>query len=402
MKKRIVSSLLAATLLVIGLSACGGGTTTTGTTTGSASTTTKDDSTTTEGEGTTTESEATATTTGGSEGDTFELALITDVGTIDDKSFNQGSWEGLVEYAEENDITHKYYKPTEKSDAAYMTSIDLAVEGGAKVIVTPGFLFEVAVFTKQAEYPDVRFILIDGAPHNADYSEYRTDDNVHGILYREDQSGFLAGYAAVHDGYRKLGFMGGMAVPAVIRFGYGFLQGAEMAAEELGLAEGEVTVNYTYLGDFVPSPDHQTKAAAWYNDGIEVIFACAGGAGNSVMKAAEAADGKVIGVDVDQSPESATVITSAVKNLQKSVYDTLVTHYDGTWQGGEVVTLGAAEDMVLLPMESSKFETFTQEQYDAIYAKLVADEIELVNDVDAPTLSDLLPSLTLVKTTEIK
>ncbi len=385
MKKRIVSSLLAATLLVLGLSACSGNTNTTSGTTGS-----------------TTKGEEATTTAGGSEGDTFELALITDVGTIDDKSFNQGSWEGVVQYAEEHNITHKYYKPTEKSDAAYMTSIDLAVEGGAKVIVTPGFLFEVAVFTKQAEYPDVRFILIDGAPHNEDYSEYRTDDNVVGILYREDQSGFLAGYAAVHDGYRKLGFMGGMAVPAVIRFGYGFLQGADLAAEELGLAEGEVTVNYTYLGDFLPSPDHQTKAAAWYNDGIEVIFASAGGAGNSVMKAAEAANGKVIGVDVDQSVESPTVITSAVKNLQKSVYEALAKHYDGTWEGGQVVTLGAAEDMVLLPGDTSKFETFTKEQYDAIYAKLVSDEIKLVNDADAPTLDDLLPSLKLVKATEIK
>lgn len=336
----------------------------------------------------------------------FELALITDVGTIDDKSFNQGSWEGLAEYAEEHDISHKYYKPTEQSDSAYMNSIDLAVENGAQVIVCPGFLFEVAVFEKQSEYPDVKFVLIDGAPHNEDYSEFRTDENVLGILYREDEVGFLAGYAAVHEGYRDLGFMGGMAVPAVIRFGYGYVQGAEYAAKELDLTAGDVSINYHYTGDFVPSPENKTRAASWYNDGLEVIFAAAGGAGSSVMAAAEDAEksgavAKVFGVDVDQSFESDTVISSAVKNLQKSVYEAIAAHYDGTWTGADVVTLGAAEDMILLPMETSKFENFTQDQYDAIYAKLVAGEIELMNDEDAETVEGLEPVLELVTVTEI-
>ncbi|MCL2486378.1 MAG: BMP family ABC transporter substrate-binding protein, partial [Oscillospiraceae bacterium] len=151
----------------------------------------------------------------------FELALVTDLGTIDDKSFNQGSWEGLVKYAEENEISHKYYQPTEQSDDAYLTAIELAVTGGAKVIVTPGYLFETPIYIAQDRYPEVNFILIDGVPHDADYADFKTGDNAVGILYAEDQAGFLAGYAAVKDGYRKLGFVGGMAVPAVIRFGYG-------------------------------------------------------------------------------------------------------------------------------------------------------------------------------------
>ncbi|MDR2650612.1 MAG: BMP family ABC transporter substrate-binding protein, partial [Clostridiales bacterium] len=164
----------------------------------------------------------------------FDLALITDLGTIDDKSFNQGAWEGLKQYADEKNITHKYYQPTEQSDDAYLNGIDLAVSGGAKVIVTPGYLFETPVYTAQERYPDVKFILVDGNPHDADYN-YKTGANSVGITYAEEQAGFLAGYAAVKDGMTKLGFMGGMAVPAVIRYGYGFVQGADYAGKEIGL-----------------------------------------------------------------------------------------------------------------------------------------------------------------------
>ncbi|MDR0898506.1 MAG: BMP family ABC transporter substrate-binding protein, partial [Oscillospiraceae bacterium] len=169
------------------------------------------------------------------ETETYDLALVTDLGTIDDKSFNQGAWEGLVKYAEENGISHKYYQPIEQSDDAYLDSIALAVGGGAKLIVTPGYLFETPIYMAQDMYPDVKFVLVDGNPHSADYAEYRTEANTVGILYAEEQSGFLAGYAAVKEGYTKLGFMGGMAVPAVIRFGYGFVQGAEYAAKEMGI-----------------------------------------------------------------------------------------------------------------------------------------------------------------------
>ena len=208
--------------------------------------------------------------------------MITDVGTIDDKSFNQGSWEGLEAYAKEHKLTYKYYQPTEQSDEAYIASIDLAVQNGAKVIVCPGFLFEIPIHEQQAKYPEVMFILIDGYPHAGDYTP-DIAPNTHAIIYKEEQSGYLAGYAAVIDGYRQLGFMGGMAVPAVVRFGYGFVQGADEAAQELGLEKGDVTVKYTYVGGFEPSPEHQAKAASWYNEGTEVIFACGGGIGGSIM-----------------------------------------------------------------------------------------------------------------------
>lgn len=310
----------------------------------------------------------------------YELALITDVGTIDDKSFNQGSWEGLEAYAKDNDLTCKYYKPAEKSDAACLTSIDLAVKGGAKVIVTPGFLFEYPVLEAQDKYPDVTFIIIDAAPTDPS-SGPRIEKNVESIFYAEEQAGYLAGYAAVAEGYTKLGFMGGIAVPAVVRYGYGFIQGADAAAKDLGV--DEVSMKYTYVGNFDATPENNAKAAAWYNEGTEVIFACGGAVGNSVMKAAETSGGKVIGVDVDQSVESDTVITSAMKNLGDSVYNTVKSYYDGTFEGGKSVTLTAADNGILLPMETSKFEKFDQAKYDELFQGLVDGTITVENDTVA-------------------
>jgi basic membrane protein A len=331
-------------------------------------------------------------------GETYELALVTDIGTINDKSFNQGTWEGLVAFAEANNKTYNYYQPTGQSTDIYLDFIEQAVNAGAKVIVTPGFLFEEPIFIAQDMYPDVHFVLIDGNPHSADYSEYRTEKNAVGIVFAEEQAGFLAGYAAVKDGYTKLGFMGGMAVPAVIRFGYGFVQGAELAALEMGI-EGLV-MNYHYTGGFAATPEAQALAAAWYADGIEVIFACGGPVGNSVMAAAEAAGGKVIGVDVDQSDESPTVITSAVKGLAPAVEQTLAAYYAGEFPGGEAQVKDAALDGVGLPMASSKFTTFTQEDYDKIYAQLVAGEIALLKDTDVASVVEI--PVARVTVTEIK
>ena len=326
---------------------------------------------------------------GASKASGYELALVTDIGTIDDKSFNQGAWEGVKKYAEENSKTYKYYQPTEKTTAAYIDTINLAVEGGAKVVVCPGYLFEPAVFETQDKYPDVKFILLDGEPHNEDYSEYRTNDNVCPILYQEDQAGFLAGYAAVKDGYTKLGFMGGMAVPAVMRYGYGFVQGAEYAAEEMNITDLEL--KYHYTGGFDATPEVQSMAASWYQSGIEVIFGCGGAVGNSVMTAAEAAGGKMIGVDVDQSPESETVITSAMKQLSNSVYDVITDYYKDSFKGGQTLTMDVTTDGVGLPMSTSKFNAFTQEDYDAVYAKLVSGEIAPLNDTETITSADQLP-----------
>lgn len=314
---------------------------------------------------------------------TYEIALITDKGNIDDKSFNQGSWEGVVEFAEENKISHKYYKPEEASDAGYLAAIDLAVKGGAKVIVTPGFLFEVPIFQAQTKYPEVKFILLDGAPHTADYKTFRTDANVASIMYAEEQSGYLAGYAAVKDGMTKLGFMGGMAVPAVQAFGYGFLRGAEDAAAELNVS---VSVQYHYTGNFDANDTNKATAKAMYQSGVEVIFACGGSVGKSVMAAALEDGKKVIGVDVDQRYDSTTVITSAMKGLSASVVQVLEAIYNEQWStfGGKQTYFNAANDGIGLPTTVignasgnafDRFTSFNKAQYDVVFAKLVAGTV---------------------------
>ena len=329
--------------------------------------------------------------------DGYELALITDVGTIDDKSFNQGAWEGLNQYAVETGKTIKYYQPIDEGTNYYLDAIKQAVDGGATIIVTPGFLFEEPIFIAQDRHPEVKFILLDGTPHNEDYSEFKTATNTVGVTYAEEQSGFLAGYAAVKDGYRSLGFMGGMAVPAVIRFGYGFVAGVDYAAVELGLAAGDVSVRYHYTDVFWPTPEAQTMAASWYSDGVEVIFACGGGMGNSVMAAAEAAGAKVIGVDIDQASESDTVITSAKKELSISVYDCVKEYYDGNFRGGQDIVFKAENHGVGLPMATSRFKSFSQADYDAIYAKLAANSIDIFKDIsDGVTAANIPVSVTKV------
>jgi basic membrane protein A and related proteins len=319
---------------------------------------------------------------------TYEIAMITDLGTIDDRSFNQGAWEGVQQYANEFGKTFKYYKPTEGTNDAYVAAIDLAVSGGAKVVVCPGYLFEVPIYTAQTKYPAVSFILLDGAPHTADYATFKTEKNVASIFYAEQQAGFLAGYAVVKDGMTSLGFMGGMAVPAVIRFGYGYIQGAEAAAKEMGLAKNAITLKYNYTGKFEATPEAQTQAAGWFAAGTQVIFGCGGKLGNSVMAAAEAASKSVIGVDVDQSNESKTIITSAMKMLKKSVYDNLGDFYKGTLKGGVSQTLDAKVDGIGLPMATSKFTKFTQADYTALYAKVVAGTYTILTDTQAGTAGD--------------
>lgn len=330
------------------------------------------------------------------------LYLITDVGTINDKSFNQGSWEGLEKLAAEMKVKANYLQPAEKTTKAYLTSIGEAVNAGAKIVVTPGYLFEGAVFEAQTLYPDVTFILIDGEPRqeSTDYLPAEYKSNTVGVLYKEEQSGFLAGYAAVKEGFTKLGYMGGMAVPAVVRFGYGYVAGADYAAKELGV---QVDVRYTYLNSFSPDPQWQTQAAAWYNDGIEVIFAAAGGAGNSVMAAAVTANKWVIGVDVDQKDESTAVLTSSMKNLQLSVYEMAKSVVDKKFEGGKTHVLSIDQDMVQISSDLSRFTKFTQADYDAIVAKLKADTDGIKTNIpgaDVEKVTDL--KLTNTKVTLVE
>ncbi len=331
----------------------------------------------------------------GSKSTTFQIALITDKGNIDDKSFNQGAWEGVEKFCKDNKIKdYQYIKPEEASDAGYLAAIDNAVTAGAKVVVTPGFLFEVPIFTAQTKYPEVKFILLDGTPHTPDYADFTITDNVASVMYAEQESGYLAGYAAVKDGYTKLGFMGGMAVPAVRAFGYGYLQGIEAAAAELGLADGSVTVTYHYTGDFAETDTNKATAKTMYQEGTEVIFACGGSVGKSVMSAATEAGAKVIGVDVDQRYDSETVITSATKGLGASVVQVLDAIYNSdSWSdyaGQNKTIFNASNDGVGLPTivigddkadAFDRFNSFDKAAYDVVYASLADGSVVPIRDL---------------------
>lgn len=351
----------------------------------------------------------------GAKNKTYEIALITDKGNIDDKSFNQGAWEGVLEFAEANDISHQYIKPQEANDAGYLKAIDDAVTAGAKVIVTPGFYFEVPVYEAQTKYPDVKFILLDGEPHTADYATYKTESNVACIKYAEEQSGYLAGYAAVKDGYTKLGFMGGIALPAVQAFGYGYLQGAEAAAKELNLADGSISVIYNYTGNFDENDTNKATAKTMYQEGTEVIFACGGNVGKSVMSAASEAGTKVIGVDSDQRYDSETVITSAMKGLHASVVTVLESIYKTeSWStyAGTLTYFNAANNGVGLPTvvigddkanAFDRFKSFDKAAYDTVYAALVDGSvapvrtITMAGETGIATSDELVAGLGLVK-----
>ena len=300
-----------------------------------------------------------------------DIVLVTDAKSVDDKGFNQYSWEGVVAYADAHGKTKNYYMPTEQTTEQYLAQMASAVAGGAEIIVCPGYLFGDAVGEAQTLYPDVKFICIDFAPEPC-------EANSLGVLFEEEESGFLAGYAAVKEGFRHLGFDGAMAVPAVKNFGYGYLYGAEVAAEELGLAAGDVVCEYRYTGEFAEKPEYVTADQAWFADGTEIIFGC-----GSPRNAFEAADKfnataatpvYAIGVDTDCSDQSKYVYTSAMKNLAPVVEMLIAEVYDGTFEGGKTNYYNVKSDALALPMASSKFTTFTQADYDAILGKMKSDE----------------------------
>lgn len=324
----------------------------------------------------------------------YELALVTDVGNIDDGSFNQGTWEGLIEFATANNKTYSYYRPSEDSDEARMETMKTAIENGAKVMVLPGYLFETALYEIQDQFPEVQFLLIDGEPHSADYSTYTTSKNVRCILYKEEQAGYIAGYSIVKDGYTQLGFLGGQEVPAVQRYGYGFLQGADAAANEMGV---DVNVKYWYSNSFVANDEIMTKMSSWFTEGTEVVFACGGKIWLSANAAAEANNGKLIGVDVDQAKDSDLIVTSAMKHLGHSVVTALTDLYanNGVWPedvAGQTSVFGVAEDMIGLPTvdTSWRFQTFTVDEYQQVMAGIKDGSIEISNETSAvPTTTKI-------------
>jgi len=367
--KKFLAFVMAASM-ALSLAACGGSTPASST----ASTTT----------------EATSEAAASTSGSKTDVAFVTDVGNIDDQSFNQYTWQGVQDFCSANSLNANYYRPTEDSDAARLEQMDNAVNDGAKAVVVAGYLFGSSIAEAQAKYPDVQFLALDVS--TADLGDKAPTSNTALITYKEEQAGYLAGYAAVYDGYKELGFM---AVPAVIRYGYGFVQGADAAAKEIGATD--VNIKYWYSGGFAATDEVKNKMDGWYSEGTEVVFACGGPVCESCDAAAQANGGKMIGVDVDQSGRFDTVVTSAMKGLAESVNEALTDALNNGWKftdayAGKQAVLGAAENCVGLPMSTSKFTKFTQEQYDAMYAAIVDGSLVIDDSFDV----DVHPAVTNV------
>ena len=388
-KSKKLLALLLSLAMIAGLAACGGGGGTTETPSGNSETpgnveTTPGNTETPGGEAATDPDSIPDTMT--SEDGKYQVAFVTDVGQLKDKSFNQGTFDGVKLYAAANGLSYKYYQPAngnEATDDDRFDAMQAAVNGGADVVVCAGYLQEAALTRAAIANPDTKFVFVDGYPLSDESGNVLT--NVAGIAFKEEQAGYLAGYAAVKDGFTKLGFSGGGGGtnPACCRFGYGYVQGANDAAKELGTTV-EMNYSWQYGATFSGSTELQTMISGWYANGTEIVFACGGSMFQSIAAAASANDKYVIGVDVDQSGESDYVVTSAMKGLSDAVQWAVGHVYDGTFSeiGGVATSLGVENNSVALPTADSswRFETFTVEEYEALYQQML--DGSLVVDAD--------------------
>ena len=345
----------------------------------------------------------------------YKVAMITDYGDITDQSFNQTTYEACKAFAEDNSIEFSYFKPAGDNTADRVAMIEKAVDEGFNVIVMPGYAFGGAIVEAAPEFPDVKFIALDVAagdlletavakageaydytPENWDLNKYVDMSNVYCAVYQEELCGYMAGYAAVKLGYKNLGFLGGMSVPAVVRYGYGFVQGVDAAAADMGLTD--VKVNYIYGGQFFGDADITAVMDTWYQGGTEVVFACGGGIYTSAVDAAKKVNAKVIGVDVDQAGVIAKyagvdgmTVTSAMKGLYPATYDTLTdVIVNGNWDKyvGKIATLGLVSgtdpeaNYVQIPMGDGTqwSDSFTQDDYKAMVADMFDGKVTVSND----------------------
>ena len=326
----------------------------------------------------------------------YKVAMITDYGDITDQSFNQTTYEACKAFAEANGVDFKYFKPAGDNTADRVAMIESAIDEGYNVIVMPGYAFGAAIAETAPNFSDVKFIALDVSA--GDLGEgFEVPANLYCAVYQEELCGYMAGYAAVKLGYKNLGFLGGMAVPAVVRYGYGFVQGVDAAAADLGLTD--VSLNYVYGGQFFGDADITAVMDTWYAGGTEVVFACGGGIYTSAVDAAKKANAKVIGVDVDQAGVIAgyagvegMTVTSAMKGLYPTTYDTLTdVIVNGNWDAykGKIATLGLVSgddpelNYVQIPMgEGTQWsDSFTQDDYKAMVKDMFDGKITVSNDV---------------------
>ena len=332
----------------------------------------------------------------GGEGETaaaYSVAMITDYGDITDESFNQATYEACKAFSDANGLQFNYYKPAGDSTAEREAMIDAAIADGYNVVVCPGFAFAEALASASVTYPDVKFIALDVSEYDLTSAGLtEIPDNLFSAVYQEELCGFMAGYATVALGYTHLGYLGGMAVPSVVRFGNGYIQGADLAAKELGI-DG-VTIEYVYGNQFFGDADITSYMDTWYQtSGVEVVFACGGGIWTSAAEAAAKVGGKVIGVDVDQSKTidaygEGMTVTSAMKGLAATVNSQLQAVVDGAFEGGKVDNLGLvsdvpAENYVQIAPSTQFSDSFTQADYEALVAAMNSGAVTVSNDITA-------------------
>ena len=324
----------------------------------------------------------------------YAVAMITDYGDITDQSFNQTTYEACKEFCEANGVKFNYFKPAGDNTADRVAMIEKAIDEGYNVIVMPGYAFGEAIKETAESNSDTTFIALDvGAGDLGE--DYVVPANLYCAVYQEELCGYMAGYAAVKLGYTKLGFLGGMAVPAVVRYGYGYVQGVDAAAKELDIT---VDLKYAYGNQFSGDADITAAMDTWYQGGTEIVFACGGGIYTSAAEAAAKVGGKVIGVDVDQkgiidgSYGEGMTVTSAMKGLAPTVKHLLSEVLAGNFAnyGGKIDTLGLVsanpeENYVQIPTASTQFEDgkFTADDYAALVSAMFDGTVTVSNDITA-------------------
>ena len=332
--------------------------------------------------------------------ESVKVAMITDYGDITDQSFNQTTYEAAKAFCEANGLDFQYYKPGSDSDTDRISSIEKAIDEGFNVIIMPGYAFGPAIQQVAPEFSDITFIALDVSEGDIGDLAANVPANLYCAVYQEELCGYMAGYAAVKLGYKKLGYLGGMAVPAVVRYGYGFVQGADAAAAELGLTD--VEIKYVYGNQFYGDADITAYIDTWFAAGTQIVFACGGGIFTSAGEAAAKVGGKVIGVDVDQKGTidglygDGITVTSAMKGLAATVNAELTAVNGGKFEGGKVENLGlVGEDpeanFVQIAPSTQFADGFTQDDYKALVAKMFKGEITVSNAIDAE------PAVTAVK-----
>ncbi len=330
--------------------------------------------------------------TGSSEGQ-LKVGMVTDAGTIDDKSFNQGTWEGILKAKDELGIDNNYLKPAGTTEADYMKEMGNLYDTGYKFIVAPGFKFETAIFNAQDKYADAKFIIIDGSPNNGKSGDERAEkvgDNTVAVFFAEQEAGFMAGVAAsleLKEG--SLGFIGGMEIPSVQKFNWGFQQGVNYANENLGTKMVIKAENVVYQGTFDNVAAGQQLAATMFDSGVKAIFTAAGGVGVGAINEAKARAGSgkeawIIGVDTDQyedgkyDGDKSIILTSAMKKIDIATFDIIKDELEGNFPGGKTLVFDIKNDGVGLPKENPNLSSETTSKVEEVYNKVKNGEIEII------------------------